>query len=133
VTARPPSGRAVADAATLRAALLRFLALNERPSEWTFFEPARGAVAGPDIVIEAQGRVAYVEAMPQDGGPLPGARRLRERMARRRGASVFVVRSVPELERALGALGIALRPRGRLARDLGRPAASPEGGDGSWR
>lgn len=127
--------RRAAGEAELRAALLRFLAVNERPDEWTFFQPGRGPVGmrtaspGPDIVIETAGRVAYVEVMRQDGGPLPGPRRLHQRLARRRGAAVFVVRSVPELERAMGSLGIALRPHGRLARDLRCPALKGKDAD----
>ena len=122
---KPRSGRAAADLppddSILRQTILAFLALNEQPARWTFFRaasepeqtPAR-RFSRPDIVLEVGGRIAYVEVRRQGGGPLAPARAAALALARCRGAACFVVRSLPDMERVLRALGVRLCPRGRL-------------------
>ena len=108
------------DDARLRALVLDFLALNEQPGRWTFFgaaslaTPMIGRPLPPDIVLDVGGRIAYVEIRRQGGGPLPPGRAAGLALARGRGAACFVVRSLPDMERALRTLGIQLRAGGRL-------------------
>ena len=110
---------AIADTA-LRRLVIEFLALNERPGCWTFFhasalgDPALGRPAPPDIVLDVGGRIAYVEVRRQGDGPLSSANAAGLSRARSRGAACFVIRSLPDMERALRSLGVHLRPLGRL-------------------
>lgn len=105
---------------SLRRLIIDFLTLNERPKAWTFFhaaalaDPVHGHPAPPDIVLDVGGRIAYVEVHRQGAGPLASPRSAALAVARRRGAACFVVRSLPDMERALRSLGVHLRPGGRL-------------------
>lgn len=111
------------DDARLRGLVVDFLALNEQPGHWTFVgaapltEPMIGRPLPPDIVLDVGGRIAYVEIRRQGGGPLPPGRAAGLELARSRAAACFVVRSLPDMERALRTLGIQLRAGGRLLDD----------------
>ena len=117
---------AAATGSGLRRLVIEFLALNERPGCWTFFhaaalgDPARGRPTPPDIVLDVGGRVAYVEVRRQGDGPLSSAQAAGLTLAHPPRAACFVVRSLPDMERALRALGVHLRPGGRLL-DGARP------------
>ncbi len=100
----------------LRTMVLEFLANNENPTRWTFY---RGVASGDDrrgadIILDVGGRIAYVDVSRQGGGGLGKERKAGQVLASRRGAACFIVRSVPDMERVLRDLGVALKPKGRM-------------------
>lgn len=120
----PTCERPRADRGSLRADVLRFLAVQARPAVWTWFRASSSAPgiapAGdrPDLVIEVAGRVVYVEIRAPHQGPLPAARRAWQAAARCRGAAFATVRSVPDVEQLLAGLGVRLRKPKFLAAEL---------------
>lgn len=117
--------------AELRTRVVEFLAHAECPRRWTYFlagrPEGRSGLAPPDLLIDFGGRIAYVAICAQGAGPLPPARAASLALARNRGAGSFIVRSLPEMERVLHALGITLHPPGRLFDPASEGAAG--GGD----
>ena len=108
------------DDTRLRSLVVDFLALNERPGHWTFFgtasltDPTNGRPLPPDIVLDVGERLTSVKLRRPGGGPLPPPPAAGLALAGGRGAACFVVRSLPDMERALRTLGVQLRAGGRL-------------------
>ncbi len=103
----------------LRSMVLEFLTNNENPVQWTFY---RGVASGDDrrgadIILDVGGRIAYVDVSRQGGGGLGKERKAGQKLASRRGAACFTVRSVPDMELVLRDLGVALKPKGGMFRE----------------